>query len=121
MPMMTCPVCGSAFHIRPLDPVEWKRAHSGPEPDTGLCFLCWGSLSLGQQVKVRALPDSSRADAAAIAVGDLGVITEICRSTPDGSDDEYRVKQVGETSKWTTVFKRSELQRVVEGSGQQRR
>lgn len=118
MPMMKCPVCSAGIHIKPLDSVEWKRAHSGPEPHTGLCFLCWGNLSLGQRVKVRALPDPSQTEASLIAVGDLGVITEISRTTPDGIEDEYRVRQVGEPSKWTTVLRRSALQRIQEGSGQ---
>ena len=116
MPFMKCPVCGLVTHIKPVSPKSWPHTHPGPAAGLGLCYLCWGSLSVGQTVKVWRVLEKTRATSAQVEVGDVGRIVEIRTSTLDGADDEYLVKQMSDVPKWTAVLSRMELHRVDERS-----
>lgn len=113
MPYMKCRVCDTLSHLRVTDPEAWAKSNPGPQPATGGCFMCWGNLAVGQRVKVRSLSDSTRAVSPKVAIGDVGTVLEVRKTTPDGLGDEYRVEQIDSPPRWAHVMTRSELQRVL--------
>lgn len=58
MPYTKCPICGSVSHLNIADPANWYRERYPDLPFgsivPGVCYYCFGEISIGSRVVVRS-------------------------------------------------------------------
>jgi hypothetical protein len=58
MPYSKCPICGSLTHLNVADPATWYRERYPDLPFgsivPGVCFYCFGDISIGSRVFIRS-------------------------------------------------------------------
>ena len=58
MPYSKCPICGADSHLNVADPATWYRERYPDLPFgsvvPGVCFYCFGDISIGSRVIVRS-------------------------------------------------------------------